>query len=70
MKYIINILFIVALLMASCTKQECLNKNENDSEFIMKSGSPSLPVDSGDGGIVETEDEDGKSKKTKPGQKK
>jgi hypothetical protein len=63
MKYILNILFVVAILMVSCKKQEVIER-ANDSTFEMKSGT-STPTtsNSSDGGIIETEDEDDKSKK-------
>jgi hypothetical protein len=65
MKYILNILFIVAILMVSCKKQEIIEKTNTDSAFEMKSGSSSTPSGDpkDDGGIVETEDEDDKKKK-------
>ena len=69
MKYILNILFVAALLMVSCKKQECLNKNES-ADFSLKSGSSTSTSGNGstetDGGIVETEDEDDKKKKGGP----
>ncbi len=52
--------------MASCTKQERLNKKES-SDFALKSDPTSNTSGNGtiddDGGIVETEDEDDKKKK-------
>jgi hypothetical protein len=65
MKYILNILFVVAILMVSCKKQEIIEKTNADSTFEMKSGSSSTPSGDvkDDGGIIETEDEDDKKKK-------
>lgn len=66
MKYILNILFVVAILMVSCKKQEVIEK-ANTTTFEMKSGTSTTPTGTGDvkddGGIIETEDEDDKKKK-------